>query len=103
MPQLLVVMRLALIVGIFIGGRFVMSTLKVNTIKDNGTAIDLENGVLIGGASPTQNYTASGTEPSSGNANGDYWWDTGNDQLYQYWDSEFRAITTVPPVILLWW
>ena len=74
-----------------------MSTLKVNTIKDNGTAIDLENGILVGGASPTQNYTASGTEPSSGNVNGDYWWDTGNDQLYQYWDSAFRAITTVPP------
>lgn len=74
-----------------------MSTLKVNTIKDNGTAIDLENGILVGGASPEQNYTASGTEPSSGNANGDYWYDTGNDQLYQYWDSEFRAITTVAP------
>jgi len=75
-----------------------MSTLKVNTIKDNGTAIDLENGIKIAGASPLQNYTASGTEPSSGNANGDYWWDTGNDLLYQYWDSEFRAITTVAPV-----
>ena len=74
-----------------------MSTLKVNTIKDNGTAIDLENGILVGGSSPTQNYTATGTEPSSGNVNGDYWWDTGNDQLYQYWDSEFRAITTVAP------
>lgn len=74
-----------------------MSTLKVNTIKDNGTAIDIENGILVGGASPIQNYTASGTEPSSGNANGDYWWDTGNDQLYQYWGSEFRAITTSPP------
>lgn len=76
-----------------------MSTLKVNTIKGNGTAVDLENGILVGGASPTQNYTASGTEPSSGNANGDYWWDTGNDQLYQYWDSEFRAITTTPPSV----
>ena len=74
-----------------------MSTLKVNTIKDNGTAIDIENAILVGGASPIQNYTASGTEPSSGNANGDYWWDTGNDQLYQYWDSAFRAITTVAP------
>ena len=74
-----------------------MSTLKVNTIKDNGTAIDLENGILVGGASPSQNYTASGTEPSSGNANGDYWWDTGNEQLYQYWNSEFRSITTVAP------
>ena len=76
-----------------------MSTLKVNTIKDNGTAIDLENGIKIAGASPTQNYTASGTEPSSGNVNGDYWWDTGNDQLYQYWDSDFRAITTTPPSV----
>ena len=76
-----------------------MSTLKVNTIKDNGTAIDLESGILVGGASPLQNYTASGTEPSSGNANGDYWWDTGNDQLYQYWDSDFRAITTTPPSV----
>ena len=74
-----------------------MSTLKVNTIKDNGTAIDLENGILIGGTSPTQNYTASGTEPSSGNANGDYWWDTGNEKLYQYFNGEFRAITTVAP------
>ena len=74
-----------------------MSTLKVNTIKDNGTAIDLESGILVGGASPIQNYTASGTEPSSGNVNGDYWYDTGNDQLYQYWDSDFRLITTVPP------
>ena len=74
-----------------------MSTLKVNTIKDNGTAIDLENGIKIAGASPIQNYTASGTEPSSGNANGDYWWDTGNDKLYQYWDSAFREITTSAP------
>ena len=75
-----------------------MSTLKVNTIKDNGTAIDLENGIKIAGSSPIQGYTASGTEPSSGVANGDYWYDTGNDQLYQYWDSEFRAITTEVPV-----
>ena len=74
-----------------------MSTLKVNTIKDNGTAIDIENGILVGGVSPAQNYTASGTEPSSGNANGDYWWDTGNEKLYQYWNSAFREITTSPP------
>lgn len=74
-----------------------MSTLKVNTIKDNGTAIDLENGIKIAGASPVQGYTAATSAPSSGNANGDYWWDTGNDKLYQYWDSEFRAITTTVP------
>lgn len=74
-----------------------MSTLKVNTIKDNGTAIDIENGILVGGSSPIQNYTASGTEPSSGNANGDYWYDTSNDKLYQYWNSAFREITTSPP------
>ena len=74
-----------------------MSTLKVNTIKDNGTAIDLENGILIGGASPLQNYTSSGTEPSSGNANGDYWYDSANSKFYQYWDSAFREITIVAP------
>jgi hypothetical protein len=74
-----------------------MSTLKVNTIKDNGTAIDLENGIKIGGASPLQNYTASGTEPSSGNANGDYWYDSANSKFYQYWDSDFREITIVAP------
>jgi hypothetical protein len=74
-----------------------MSTLKVNTIKDNGTAIDLESGIKIAGVSPIQGYTASGTEPSSGNANGDYWYDSTNSKFYQYWDGEFREITVVMP------
>ena len=78
-----------------------MSTLKVNTIKDNGTAIDIENGILVGGSSPIQNYTASGTEPSSGNANGDYWYNTSDEKFYQYWDSAFREITVVAPSF--WW
>ena len=44
-------------------------------------------------------YTSSGTEPSSP-ANGDLWYDSTNDKLYYYVNSEFKQIThsnAVPP------
>ena len=70
-----------------------MSTIKVDEIYgDEPTdAVDLPNKLKIGGVSVEQGYTASGSEPSSP-SNGDFWWDTGNDKLYRYMDSEFKEL-----------
>jgi hypothetical protein len=69
-----------------------MSTLKVNSIANNGSAVDLPNGAFnIGGNSILQGYTSSATEPASPST-GDFWWDSTNELLYQYLNSEFKAI-----------
>ena len=39
----------------------------------------------------THSYTSSGTEPSSPK-NGALWWDSGNDKVFVYIDSEFKEI-----------
>ena len=69
-----------------------MSTLKVDSITNNGSAVDLTNGAFqIGGNDVVQGYTESATEPSSP-TKGDLWWDTANEVLYQYLNGEFKAI-----------
>lgn len=74
-----------------------MSTLKINTLSNGGSAIDFPNSFNIGGNPIEQGYTSSGTEPSSP-ATGDIWWDSTNEKLYQYLNSEFKEITTIVPV-----
>lgn len=72
-----------------------MSTLKVDSIANNGSAVDLTNGAFqIGGNDVVQGYTESASEPSSP-TKGDIWWDTANEVLYQYLNGEFKEITTV--------
>ena len=74
-----------------------MSTIKVNTITNNGSAVDLPSGAFsIGGSSIVQNYTASGTQPTSPSA-GDIWWDSANEKYYVYINSEFKEIGIVIP------
>jgi DNA-binding beta-propeller fold protein YncE len=69
-----------------------MSTLKVDSITNNGSAVDLTNGAFqIGGNSIVQGYTESATEPSNP-IKGDLWWDTANEVLYQYLNGQFRLI-----------
>jgi hypothetical protein len=69
-----------------------MSTLKVNSIANNGSAVDFPNGAFnIGGKSILQGYTSSATEPASPST-GDFWWDSANELLYQYLNGEFKAI-----------
>lgn len=77
-----------------------MSTLKVNSIANNGSAVDLPNGAFnIGGNSILQGYTSSATEPASPST-GDFWWDSTNEELYQYLNGEFKAIGIVLPPTL---
>lgn len=72
-----------------------MSTLKVNSIANNGSAVDFPNGAFnIGGSSILQGYTSSATEPASPST-GDFWWDSANEELYQYLNGEFKAIVIV--------
>ena len=72
-----------------------MSILKVNSIANNGSAVDLPNGAFnIGGNSILQGYTSSATEPASPST-GDFWWDSTNEELYQYLNGEFKAIGIV--------
>ena len=68
-----------------------MSTLKIDELKNNGSAIDLPNGIKVGGNEIVQGYTSSGTEPASP-VTGDFWWDSTNELLYQYLNGEFKAI-----------
>lgn len=76
-----------------------MSTLKIDELKNNGSAIDLPNGIKVGGNEIVQGYTSSGTEPASP-ATGDFWWDSTNELLYQYVNGEFKAIGITPPPVL---
>lgn len=69
-----------------------MSTLKVNTIGNKGSAVDFPNKLKVRGNAVEQGYTASGTEPSSP-SEGDFWWDSTNEALYQYINSEFKTVS----------
>lgn len=71
-----------------------MSTLKVNALNNNGSAIDLPNSFKIGGNPIEQGYTSSATEPTSPNI-GDLWWDSANEKLYQYLNGEFKELSLV--------
>ena len=76
-----------------------MSTLKVNTINNDGTnATDATNGFTIGGNSIIQAYTSSGDEPTSPSA-GDLWWDSTNSVLKRYINSEWKEVATVEPSV----
>jgi len=75
-----------------------MSTLKIDELKNNGSAIDLPNGIKVGGNEIVQGYTSSGTEPASP-VKGDFWWDSTNEELYQYVNGEFKAIGIVVPAL----
>ena len=66
-----------------------MSTIKVNTIDNEGGAVDFPNKLTVRGNAIERTYTSSGTEPSSP-SNGDFWYDTGNDVLKHYINSEFK-------------
>ena len=70
-----------------------MSTIKVDTVKNRSSAINLPNNFKIGGLSIIQGYTSSGSEPGSP-ATGDFWWDSSNDKLYRYIDGGFKELST---------
>jgi hypothetical protein len=76
-----------------------MSTLKIDELKNNGSAIDLPNGIKVGGNEIVQGYTSSGTEPASP-VTGDFWWDSTNELLYQYVNGEFKAITVANATVI---
>ncbi len=69
-----------------------MSTIKVNTIDNEGGAVDFPNKLTVRGNAIERTYTSSGTEPSSP-SNGDFWYDTGNDVLKHYINSEFKTVS----------
>lgn len=72
-----------------------MSTIKADTIKNKKSlAVNFPNNLNIGGGSPIQGYTASGTEPSSPST-GDYWWDSTNQKFYVYINGEFKEFNVV--------
>lgn len=78
-----------------------MSTLRVNTITNNGSAVDLPQKFKIGGSNVEQGYTASGSEPSSP-ATGDFWWDSSNEKLYRYISGEFKELSLAGPSAPVW-
>lgn len=74
-----------------------MSTLKVNTISNNGTETDTPQGFTIAGNSIVQGYTESASEPSAEPNEGDIWWDTANSVVKRYVNGVWRTITTTAP------
>ena len=78
-----------------------MSTIKVDTIKNRSSAINLPNNFKIGGLSIIQGYTSSGSEPSSPST-GDFWWDSSNEKLYRYINSEFKELTLGGASVPIW-
>lgn len=76
-----------------------MSTLRIGELKNNGSAVALPNGIKVGGNEIIQGYTSSGTEPTSP-ATGDFWWDSANEELYQYLNGEFKAISIADAVVI---
>jgi len=75
-----------------------MSTIKVDTIRNYDSAVDFSQGMKVGGLDIVQNYTESGSEPSSP-SNGDYWWDSSNNKLYRYMDGGFKELGTTSNAI----
>lgn len=70
-----------------------MSTFKVDTINNDGTnAIDATNGFTIAGNSIVQGYTSSASEPTSPSI-GDLWWDSTNEVLKRYINSEWKELS----------
>ena len=70
-----------------------MSTLKVDKISNNGSAVDFPNGIKVNGADLSPKFTSSATEPSSP-IDGEWWWDTTNQKLYRYINDIFKFIDT---------
>tara|TARA_R110002153_G_scaffold269785_1_gene435669 strand:+ start:2785 stop:3876 length:1092 start_codon:yes stop_codon:yes gene_type:complete len=58
-----------------------MSTLKVDSIGNSGSAVNFPNNVQTGDSFARREYTSSATAPSGAN-NGALWWDTANEELY---------------------
>ena len=75
-----------------------MSTLKVNALNNDGSAIDFPNSFTLGGNPIEQGYTSSATEPSSPST-GDLWWDSANEKLYQYLNGEFKELNLSATVV----
>ena len=78
-----------------------MSTIKVDTIKNRSSAINLPNNFKIGGSSIIQGYTSSGSEPGSPST-GDFWWDSTNEKIYRYIDGGFKELTEAAPASNAW-
>lgn len=79
-----------------------MSTLKVNTISNNGTETDTPQGFTIAGNSIVQEYTESASEPSAEPNEGDIWWDTTNSVVKRYISGAWRTITTGSGSSIAW-
>ena len=74
-----------------------MSTLKVDSIENSGSAVNFPNNVQAGDGFAKREYTSSATAPSGAN-NGALWWDTANAELNLkiagFW---YGVDTTAPP------
>ena len=75
-----------------------MSTLKVDSIGNSGSAVNFPNNVQAGDGFAKREYTSSATAPSGAN-NGALWWDTANEGLYLkiagFW---YEVSASLPPI-----
>ena len=78
-----------------------MSTIKVDTVKNRSSAINLPNNFKIGGLSIIQGYTSSGSEPGSPST-GDFWWDSSNEKLYRYINGAFKELSIAAAAVPVW-
>lgn len=74
-----------------------MSTLKVNSITNNGNAINFTTDLAIGSGKAIREYYSQGIEPLLA-SNGAVWWDTTNNTYKILLDDTWYTVTyLVPP------
>lgn len=69
-----------------------MSTLKVDSLGNGGSAVDFPSNVKVGDGFVKREYTTSASAPSYP-CEGALWWDTANSQLKIYINSEWYTTT----------
>lgn len=70
-----------------------MSTLRVNTLTNGSSAINLGNNAKIGDGFIVREYYAQAAAPSS-TTPGAVWWNTANSTLRMYIGGSWRVIAT---------
>ena len=64
-----------------------MSTLKVDTINNNGTAVNLSANAKVGAGFVRRTWISSAVKPTANLSEGDFWLNTSSDVLAIYLDS----------------
>lgn len=72
-----------------------MSTLKVDTITNNGSAVNFTTNIQIPNGTVAREYYSQAGEPST-TTNGAVWWDTTNSVYKMLIEGKWYTVNLVP-------